>query len=141
MAINCPKWLSIPLLATLLAFFNLIPGIALAAPFGFHPSAKVIATPISNVFVDYPNWSELDLTPMERQQLQGMLQRRNQEIVAVLNLSQRDALQHQLHSGHNLHQALLALDLQPEQEHLIKAIEQLTSLKIKAALARYSLIN
>ncbi|MCF4970251.1 hypothetical protein [Nostoc sp. CMAA1605] len=140
MAINSRKWLSIPLLATFLAFFLSMPSIALAAPLKLYPAVQ-IANSVSNVITDYPNWSGLDLTPMERQQLQGMMQRRNQDIAAILNLFQRQELQHQLHSGHNFHQALQALNLQPEQENLIKAIEQLTSLKIKAALARYALIH
>jgi hypothetical protein len=141
MAINTPKW-RLPLFAIILVVFLLMPGIASAAPFGFnYPAAKAIIDPAGHIVTDYPNLSELDLTPMQRQQLQGMLQRRNKEMAEVLTSSQRTELQHQLHSGHSLLQALLKLDLQPEQEHLIKAIEQFTNLKIKAALTRYSLLN
>lgn len=140
MAINCPKWRSLSLLAIILAVFLLMPGIAAAAPFGFNsPNVKAIINPASNLVANYPQLSELDLTPMQRQQLQAVLQRRNKEIAAVLTSVQRNELQHQLHSGSNLNQALLKLHLQPEQEQLIKSIEQFTSLKIKATLARYSL--
>ncbi|MEA5566953.1 hypothetical protein [Anabaena sp. UHCC 0399] len=146
MAIKFSKWLSLSVLATILALFLFLPGIALAAPFGFHTPSETIINSAGNVVsgnivTDYPNLTELDLTPLQRQQLQGMLQRRNKEIAAVLTPSQLTELKHQLHSGHNFNQALLAIDLQPEQEHLIKAIEQFINLKIKATLVRYSLPN
>lgn len=130
MAINFPKWLS--LLAAILALILLMPGTALAEPFTFN-------APTANLVTQYPSISDLDLTPLQRQRLQAVLQRRNKEIQAVLEPSQRAKLKHQLHSGNSLNQALITLDLQPEQQHLVKAIEQLTSLKMKALLSRYSL--
>jgi stress response protein SCP2 len=93
----------------------------------------------ANLVTAYPSLTDLDLTPLQRQRLQAVLQRRNKEIQAVLDVTQRDQLRHQLHSGYNLNQALTSLELQPEQEYLIKAIEQLTSLKLRALLSRYSL--
>jgi hypothetical protein len=143
MAINFPKWLSLSLIATILALVLLMPSIALAAPFGFHAPSKAIISPavnvVANLVTNYPNLSDLDLTPLQRQQLQAVLQRRNKEIAAVLNPSQLAQLQHKLHSGNSFNQALVALDLEPEQQHLIKAIEQFTTLKLKATLTRYSL--
>ncbi|MBD2342973.1 hypothetical protein [Anabaena subtropica] len=136
MAINFPKWLTV--LVTILALLLLIPVTTLAAPFGFPTSSKGIHTPAASLVTTYPSFSDLDLTPLQRQRLQGVLQRRNKEIQAVLDISQRDELRHQVHSGYSFNQALISLDLQPEQQHLIKAIEQLTSLKLKALLVRYS---
>ncbi|QLE55884.1 hypothetical protein [Nostoc sp. TCL26-01] len=130
MAINFPKWLSV--IAAILALILLMPETALAAPFTF-------PAPAANLVTHYPAISDLDLTPLQRQRLQAVLQRRNKEIQAVLEPSQIAELKNQLHSGNSFNQALIKLDLQPEQQHLIKAIEQLTSLKMKALLSRYSL--
>ncbi|BAY69699.1 hypothetical protein ACN23B_20455 [Anabaena sp. FACHB-709] len=136
MAINFPKWLAV--LATILALLLLMPVTTSAATFGFHTPSQAIYASAASLVTTYPSFSDLDLTPLQRQRLQSVLQRRNKEIQAVLDISQRDTLRHQIHSGHSFNQALLSLELQPEQQHLIKAIEQLTSLKLKALLVKYS---
>lgn len=136
MAINFPKWLAV--IVTTLAL-NLFMPVTVAAPFGFHTPLMAIHAPAANLVTTYPTFSDMDLTPLQRQRLQAVLQRRNKEIQAVLDISQRDELRHQLKSGDNLNEALAALELQPEQQHLIKAIEQLTSLKLRALLSKYSL--
>lgn len=135
MAINFPKWLAV--LVTILALNLFMP--AMAAPLGFYTPSKAIHAPAANLVTTYPSFSDLDLTPLQRQRLQAVLQRRNKEIQAVLEIAQRDELRHRLHSGDSLNEALTALELQPEQQHLIKAIEQLTNLKLRALLSRYSL--
>lgn len=136
MAINFPKWLAV--LVTILALNLFMPG-TVAAPFGFHTPSKAIHAHAANLVTTYPSFADLDLTPLQRQRLQAVLQRRNKEIQTVLDISQRDELRHRLHSGDSLNEALTSLELQPEQEHLIKAIEQLTSLKLRALLSRYSI--
>ncbi|WP_066379888.1 MULTISPECIES: hypothetical protein [unclassified Anabaena] len=141
MAINFPKWLSLPLIAATLALVLLMPSVALAAPFRFQLLSQPIIAPVVNVVNHYPDLSKLDLTPLQRQQLQAILQRRNKDISAVLNSTQRTQLQQKIHSGNNLNQALRQLELAPEQQQLIQAIEQLTTLKLQATLARYSLPN
>ncbi|MBD2503019.1 hypothetical protein [Anabaena azotica] len=135
MAINFPKWLAV--LVTILALNLFMP--AMAAPLGFHTPLSAIHAPAANLVTAYPSFSDLDLTPLQRQRLQAVLQRRNKEIQAVLDVSQRDELRHRLQSGDGLNEGLTALELQPEQQHLIKAIEQLTNLKLRALLSRYSL--
>jgi len=136
MAINFPKWLAV--LVTILALNLLMLG-TVAAPLELQTPAIAIHAPAANLVTTYPSFSDLDLTPLQRQRLQSVLQRRNKEIQAVLDISQRDKLRHRLHSGDSLNEALTALELQPEQQHLIKAIEQLTSHKLRALLSRYSL--
>ncbi|MBW4560254.1 MAG: hypothetical protein KME32_03695 [Mojavia pulchra JT2-VF2] len=124
MAIKFLKWLSV--LANILALVLFIPGIALAAPYPTDATSSIIISQASNSF------SEIDLTPLQRQKLQAVRQRRNKEIQAVLDSSQRAKLAQNLHIGNNLNQALEKLDLQPEQQELVKAILQFTNLKMKA---------
>ncbi|BCL36959.1 hypothetical protein [Nostoc sp. MS1] len=135
MAINFPKWLAV--LVTILAL-NLFMPVVVAASFGLNTPSIAIHASAANLVTTYPSFADLDLTPLQRQRLQAVLQRRNREIQVVLDISQRDELRHRLHSGDSLNQALTALELQPEQERLIKAIEQLTNLKLRALLSRYS---
>ncbi|MBD2495557.1 hypothetical protein [Nostoc sp. FACHB-280] len=137
MVINFPKWLS--LLANILVLVILIPGIALATPLQNHANSSVIiaqSLPSTSNFIAY---SEADFTPQERQQMQALRQRRNKEINTILNLSQREKLKEQLQAGNNLYQALESLELHPDQQSMIKAVIQLTNLKMKAILSRYSL--
>ncbi len=120
----------VTILATILALIFFMPGIVLAAPTQFDAiNTTILATATT---LD----TELDLTPQERQELQAVRQRRNREILAVLDLSQRAQLAHNLRHGNNFNQALEKLNLQSEQEDLIKAIMQLTNLKLKAILSR-----
>jgi hypothetical protein len=135
MAINFPKWLAV--LVTILAL-NLFMPVTMAASLWLNAPSNAIHASAANLLTTYPSFADLNLTPLQRQRLQAVLQRRNKEIQAVLDIAQRDELRHRLHSGASLNQALTALELQPEQQHLIKAIEQLTSLKLKALLSRYS---
>ncbi len=110
-----------------------IPTFALATPTQLEDSHTIILAQATTSSL------ELDLTPQERQQLQAVRQRRNKEITAVLNSSQRDKLAQHLRHGNNLNQALEQLNLKPEQKDFVKAIMQLTNLKIKAILSRHSL--
>jgi hypothetical protein len=85
--------------------------------------------------------SENDLTPQEHQALQGIRQRRNREITAILDLSQRNQLINKLHNGNNLDQSLETLDLTSQQRELINSITTLTNLKLKGIFSRHSLMD
>ena len=85
--------------------------------------------------------SENDLTPQEHQSLQGIRQRRNREITAILDLSQRNQLINKLHNGNNLDQSLETLDLTSQQRELINSITTLTNLKLKGIFSRHSLMD
>ncbi|WP_243406861.1 hypothetical protein [Cuspidothrix issatschenkoi] len=85
--------------------------------------------------------SENDLTPQEHQALQGIRQRRNREIAAILDLSQRNQLINKLHNGNNLDQSLETLDLTSQQRELINSITALTNLKLKGIFSRHSLMD
>ncbi|MBD2595382.1 hypothetical protein BCD64_19010 [Nostoc sp. MBR 210] len=137
MVINFSKWLS--LLANVLILVILIPEMALATPLQPHANSSVMIAQSSQATSSFIAYSEADFTPQERQQLQALRQRRNREINTILSLSQRDKLKEQLQAGNNLYQALESLDLLPDQQNMIKAVIQLTNLKMKAILSRYSL--
>ncbi|MBD2446135.1 hypothetical protein H6G76_02975 [Nostoc sp. FACHB-152] len=135
MVINFPKWLSV--LANILALVIFMPGIALATP--FQANSSMILTQASFVPSYLISDSEADFTPQERQQLQALRQRRNKEITKILSSAQRDKLKEKLQAGNNIYQALESLDLHPDQESMIKAVMQLTNLKMKGILSRHSL--
>ena len=137
MLINFTKPLSV--LANILALVIFMPGVAFATPLQLHTDSAAIFTQISTTTSDSAEFTEINLTPQQRQQLQGVRQRRNREIKAVLNSSQRTQLAHNLRAGNNMSQALAKLNLQPEQQDLVKAIVQFTNLKMKAILSKYSL--
>lgn len=137
MAIHLTKWMSV--FANILALVILMPGIALAAPVQLHANSDVIIAQVANAANYSTSFSEIELTPLQRQQLQAVRQRRNKEIAAVLNSSQRTQLVHNLRAGNNINQALETLNLQPDQKDLVKAIVQFTNLKMKAILSRHSL--
>ena len=123
MAINCIKQVFV--LATILAIVLLLPGIASAAPEAVDFSNSAIVSP------------EINLTPQQRQQLQAVRQRRNRDIQGMLDSSQRAKLAKNLHAGNSLNQALESLDLQPDQQQMLKAIVQISNLKMKAISARF----
>ncbi|MTJ49777.1 hypothetical protein [Dolichospermum sp. UHCC 0259] len=85
--------------------------------------------------------SEYDFTPQENQALQAIRQRRNKEIAAILDLSQRDLLAHKLHNGNDIDQALAALNLSSEQRELVSSINVFTNLKLKGIFSRHSLLD
>jgi DNA-binding CsgD family transcriptional regulator len=85
--------------------------------------------------------SEYDFTPQENQALQAIRQRRNKEIAAILDLSQRDLLAHKLHNGNNIDQALAALNLSSEQRELVNSINVFTNLKLKGIFSRHGLLD
>ncbi|MCC5639651.1 hypothetical protein LC593_28265 [Nostoc sp. CHAB 5844] len=136
MVINSSKWLSV--LANILALVIFMPGIALATPLQIHANSSVISAQSNQATSNFIAYSDADLTPQERQQLQALRQRRNKEINKILNLAQREKLKEQLRSGNNLSQAIEALDLHPDQQKMIKAVMQLINLKMKAILSRHS---
>ncbi|MEH1935368.1 MAG: hypothetical protein V7L14_17060 [Nostoc sp.] len=125
-------------LVNILLFVLFMPGIALAAPVQLHTTSSVIFAQTTKT-ASYSTSSEINLTPLQSQQLQAVRQRRNREIEAILNTSQRDQLTHNLRAGKNMNQALEKLNLQPEQQELVKAIVEFTNLKMKAISSRHSL--
>ena len=136
MAIHLTKRLSV--FAAILALVLSMPGIALATPVQLHITSGVISAQTTKT-ASYSTSSEINLTPLQRQELQAVRQRRNREIEAVLSTSQRAQLNHNLRSANNINQALEKLHLQPEQQDFIKAIVQFTNLKMKAISSRHSL--
>ncbi|MEH2210046.1 hypothetical protein [Nostoc sp.] len=136
MAIYLTKRLSV--LANILALVLFMPGIAVAAPVQINTTSGIIFAQTTKT-ASYSTSSEINLTPLQRQELQAVRQRRNREIAAVLNSSQRAQLNHNLRAGNNINQALEKLNLQPEQQDLVKAIVQFTNLKMKAVSSRHLL--
>jgi glycogen synthase len=116
--------------AILLAVVFSSPGIALAHSASLHSHLSTIVNPSPTAII------EKKLTPQERQELQAVHQRRNQEIAGVLNKSQYHQLEHLLRSGHTLEYAVEALDLERDQWDMIQAILELSKLKTKAILYR-----
>ncbi|WP_373527879.1 hypothetical protein [Nostoc sp.] len=137
MAIHLTKWLFV--FATILALVLFTPGIVLAAPVHFNTASGIIFTQTTKTASDSTSLSKINLTPLQRQELQAVRQRRNKEIQAVLNTSQRTQLSHNLRAGNNINQALARLNLQPEQQELVKAIGQFTNLKMRAISSKHSL--
>jgi Spy/CpxP family protein refolding chaperone len=135
MLINFTKPLSV--LANILALVIFMPGIAFAAPVQLDTHSDAIVAQVNTVASHSPAFDEINLTPQQRQKLQGMRQRRNREIKAVLDSSQRTQLARNLRAGNNMSQALETLNLQPEQQDLVKVIVQFTDLKMKAILSKY----
>lgn len=123
MAINWIKRVFV--LATILAVVLLLPFIASASPEAVDFANRVNVS------------QEINLTPQERQQLQAVRQRRNRDIKAMLDSSQRVKVAKSLHAGNSLNQALESVDLQPDQQEMLKAIVQISNLKIKALSARF----
>ncbi|MDZ8139344.1 MAG: hypothetical protein RM049_29345 [Nostoc sp. DedQUE04] len=136
MAIYLTKRLSV--LANILALVLFIPGIALAAPVQINTTSGIIFAQTTKA-ANYSTLLEINLTPLQRQELQAVRQRRNREIEAVLNSAQRAQLTHNLRAGNNIKQALEKLNLQPEQQDFVKAIVQFTNLKMKAISSRHLL--
>ncbi|MEH2135651.1 hypothetical protein [Nostoc sp.] len=136
MAIHLTKRLSV--FAAILSIVLFMPGIALAVPIQLHITSGVIFAQITKT-ASYSTSSEINLTPLQSQEIQAVRQRRNREIEAVLNTSQRVQLNHNLRAGNNMNQALQKLNLQPEQQEFVKAIVQFTNLKMKAIASRHSL--
>ncbi|MEH2435612.1 MAG: hypothetical protein V7K25_15420 [Nostoc sp.] len=136
MAIHLTKRLSV--FAAILALVLSMPGIALAAPVQLYTTSSVISAQTTKT-ATYSTSSKINLTPLQRQELQAVRQRRNREIETVLSTSQRAQLNHNLRAGNNINQALQKLNLQPEQQDFIKAIVQFTNLKMKAISSRHSL--
>ncbi|MBD2528453.1 hypothetical protein H6G97_02315 [Nostoc flagelliforme FACHB-838] len=136
MAIYLTKRLSV--FANILALVLFMPGIALAAPVQINTTSGVVFAQITKT-ANYSTSSEINLTPLQRQELQAVRQRRNREIEAILNTSQRAQLNHNVRAGNNINQALEKVHLQPEQQDFVKAIVQFTNLKMKAISSRHSL--
>lgn len=137
MAIHLIKRLSV--FASILAFVIFIPGIALAAPVQINPAPRIIIAQLANTTTGASLFSDTNLTPQQQQQIQAVRQRRNREIGAVLNSSQRTKLSHNMRAGDDINQGLEKLNLPPEQKDLVNAIMQFTNLKMQGISSRHSL--
>ncbi|WP_414549869.1 hypothetical protein [Anabaena sp. CCY 0017] len=137
MAIHLIKRLTV--FASILFFVIFIPGIALAAPVQINPTSSIIIAQFSNITTGASLFSDTNLTPQQQQQIQAVRQRRNREIGAVLNSSQRTKLAHNMRSGDDINQGLKKLNLPPEQKDLVNAIMEFTNLKMQAISSRNSL--
>ncbi|WP_413175223.1 hypothetical protein [Anabaena azotica] len=126
------------ILIVFVSFF--VPEITEASANNFFNSSQVIFTSHSEDTKDTITFSEDDLTPQEHQKLQAVRQRRNKEILAVLNSAQRQQLAHYLHTGNDLDQALEAVDLTSEQQELINAVIEFTNLKLKGIFSNHALL-
>lgn len=139
MMIKLTKRLFVLLLVVACTF--LFPEITVASTNNFFTSPQVIFSSFGEDTSDIIAFSVDDLTPQERQKLQAVRQRRNKEILAVLDSSQRTQLAHELHIGSNLNQALEALDLNSEQQELINSVIEFTNLKLKGIFSRHALLD
>ncbi len=128
MLINLTKGLFV-FLAVLTIFITSL-GTAFAQTVAINASKGVI------VIAQATKVTEINLTPQQRQQIQGIRQGRNRNIGSVLHSSQKAELVHNLRSGDNLEKAVDKVELQPEQREMINAIQRLADLKIKAVISR-----
>ncbi|MDB9320688.1 MULTISPECIES: hypothetical protein [Cyanophyceae] len=136
MAIHLIKRLTV--FASILSFVIFIPGIALAVPVQINPTSSIIIAQLVNANTESSLFSNTNLTPQQQQQIQAVRQRRNREIGAVLNSSQRTKLSHNMRSGDDINQGLEKLNLPPEQKDLVNAIMEFTKLKMQAISSRHS---
>ncbi|MDJ0735905.1 MAG: hypothetical protein QNJ47_17880 [Nostocaceae cyanobacterium] len=118
-------------LAAIVTFILFLPGISLALP-------APLNTTSTSIIAQFPTDSAINLTPRVRQQLQGVRQRRNRDIQAVLDPSEIAELRRYIRSGDNLHQAIEKLTLQPDRREMIQAIVKISDLKMKAILSQYT---
>jgi prolyl oligopeptidase PreP (S9A serine peptidase family) len=125
----------------------LLPEITVVSANSSFNSSQVIFTSHQVIFTshredtkDTITFSEDDLTPQEHQKLQAVRQRRNKEILAVLNSAQRKQLAHYLHTDNDLIPALNGLDLTSEQQEIINAVIQLTNLKLRGIFYNHALL-
>jgi hypothetical protein len=130
---NCKKVLS--LLVIIIAIVLSVPQIAVASP------SLIVLNPnltMANISNDVDSYVLEGLTPLERQELWALRQRRNKEIANVLNLPQRAILEANLNSGLNVMEALESVDLKIYQWEMIQAINELNDMKMKEILSRHS---
>ncbi|MBK1989938.1 hypothetical protein A0J48_020790 [Sphaerospermopsis aphanizomenoides BCCUSP55] len=141
MIIKLTKCFFAVVLVVVLALFS--PGMTTASANDFFSYSPTIFTSFSKDRNTVPSiaFAENDLTPQEHQKLQAVRQRRNKEILAVLNNSQRQQLAHQLHLGSELEQALETLNLSNEQRDLINAVIDFTNLKLKGIFSHHALLE
>jgi hypothetical protein len=127
--------------ATLLIATFMFPNAVIAVPakLSINQFNTSNANPTTVIAVSHTTFTEEKLTPQERQELQAVRQRRNRELIQILNKSQRRQLKHFLRSGHSLENSIEALDLERQQWDTIQAVLELSELKIKGILYRHSL--
>lgn len=143
---RCKKTLS--LLLTILAIFLSLSGNAVAAPMQQNATlaevtTDTVSTPKSvdkeEKISPHPDSFDLEnFTPLERREIWALYQRRDKEIMNVLDLPQREQLEEHLRSGGNLMDALELMDLKIYQWETIQAIMELSDLKLKDILSKRS---
>lgn len=137
MAIKKTNCLS--LFAAVMAILLMLPGIAWAAPAKISSANDTFLTqPVESVNQS-DSHSRMSLTPMLRQQIQGIRQRRNRDIQTVLEPSQIQELKHNLRSGDRLDMAIKKLNITPDQQYMIESMMRIADIKIRALLSKHSL--
>ncbi|MTJ07859.1 MULTISPECIES: hypothetical protein [unclassified Anabaena] len=132
------RFLTLTLVFTL-SFFSL--AVPFASANHYFSNSPASLTSNNSEINDSFKFSEDDFTPQEHQSLQAIRQRRNKEIAAILDLSQRNLLTHELHQGNNIDQALEVLNLSSAQRELVNSITVLTNLKLKGIFSRHGLLD
>jgi len=116
-------------------------GITSATANSFFGSQVTIFTSANNSLAQTVRFPDPGFTPQERQKLQAVRQRRNKEIIQILDLHQRTQMQHELHFNNDIDQALAVIDLDPEQQEFINTVIEFTNQKMKAIFSHHALIE
>lgn len=128
MLLNWIKWISI--IAIITATVICLPGIALAGSANYINNRVIVLAQLNQTS------SNTDLTPQQRQQIQGVRQGSIREIQKLLKFSQQSQLSRRLRAGDNLEKALQMLSIEPQKLEIIRAIQKVADLKIKAITSR-----
>ncbi|KST64958.1 hypothetical protein [Mastigocoleus testarum] len=139
MAIKNTKRLSLLAVVAVMMIFFLSPGIACAATAKVSSVNATFVTEQVKPAKHSNSRSKMSLTPMLRQRIQGIRQRRNRDIQAILQPSQIKELKHNLRSGDRLDLAIKKLNITPDQQYMIESTMRIADIKIKALLSKYSL--
>lgn len=139
MMIKFTKQLFTLLLVVCFTFFY--PGIRVASANNSFSVPQVILTASKETTKDTITIFGGDLTPQERQKLQAVRQRRNKEVLAVLDSEQQKQFAQNLHDGSDFNTAIEAVELSPEQRDLINSIIDFTNLKLKGIFYEHELLR
>jgi hypothetical protein len=135
---NCRKVLSLVVIILTIVLTVQQTAVASAIFVPLSHNLTVANISVANISNDVDSYILEGLTPLERQELWALQQRRNKEIANVLNLPQRAILEDNLKSGLNVMEALESVDLKIYQWEMIQAINELNDLKMKEILSRHS---
>jgi len=111
---------------------------------GFFGSHIKFVTPTTNLvkpILHIAKFPDTDLTPQERQKLQGVRQSRIKEIMKSLDPIQRKQLEHELRMKKDIDLALAVVELNPDQRDFVNAVIELTNLKMKSIFSQHALLE